>query len=184
MVTNACGTTTKTGAAFGAFEIIGETGEVGNPVTGTSGTEYRTYQFPGDLGTWIVDAMREEPYSCAAPAEKDALKWGHYYAPELSDGACPGGWRLPFADEALNMIRFARTLPNGNIAKEALWNRERMQGIPISSSNCTINYNNRRYIRINNYDYVGYAGYMSPDAQGNSWIYSNNSGTNVLCVKK
>jgi hypothetical protein len=119
-IQNACGTTTVTGIAAGDFSIIAETGSEGQGVVGNSGTKYRTYQFPGELGTWIIDPMQEEEYTCSAPKQTGSGNW-YYYDYAATRTACPDGWELPNFSQAWDAVNFARTLPPGNAAHDAWW---------------------------------------------------------------
>jgi uncharacterized protein (TIGR02145 family) len=132
-IRNACGTTTVTGIAAGDFSIITDTGSEGQGVIGNSETMYRTYQFPGEMGTWIIDPMQEEEYTCSAPKLTGEGNWYHYdYAKAAV--ACPNGWELPPATQAMAALKFARTLPIGNLAHDAWYSLAKAPGCSAAAT--------------------------------------------------
>jgi hypothetical protein len=87
------------------IRVDNEHGKMGADLVVGSNT-YRTYTFPGSLGTWMVDPSKEGTPDYTTYTGKQKGERGYYYKYEHAAGACPAGWRLPTPDEWLNVFTY------------------------------------------------------------------------------
>jgi uncharacterized protein (TIGR02145 family) len=63
-------------------------------ITGLNGT-YRTFTYPNDIGTWMIDNSKEVEYYYDAYPSHESGERGYYYHLSQAASACPQGFRLP-----------------------------------------------------------------------------------------
>ncbi|GHS96160.1 hypothetical protein FACS189421_00730 [Bacteroidia bacterium] len=63
-------------------------------VTGKNAT-YRTYTYPGDIGTYMVDNSKEGDFTSTTYPGHESGERGYYYTWENAPTACPDGFELP-----------------------------------------------------------------------------------------
>jgi hypothetical protein len=175
-VTNNCGSTS---AHYTGTYAVTDTGTPGQPLV-TNNNSYRTYIFPGNLGTWMCDWSKEgSPEGTTYPG-KQAGERGYYYSYSEMEEGCPSGWRIPNRKEIWNLFAFLRSMPEDNEYRQSWLSDEALQGY-YSVAGTWIAWNTSAGIRLNNGNYVWYsANSGNPDLE---LFYISMERIGVRCIK-